>query len=138
MPQLRRRATRPGFYCRASQCRHLRSQPHSLAPHCCIQPLSPIRSSAAARDGHTPILLLKPAAERAILTAAAMPPALAIWLSFSITICDRSIRWVSAPPVTTHKTFPGRIRSSAPTSMPYFSTRRKPGVVFRVPAIAPE
>lgn len=44
-----------------------------------------------------------------------------IWLSLSIIILERSWRWGSMPP----------------TSMAYFSTRRNPGVVLRVPAIKP-
>ncbi len=43
------------------------------------------------------------------------------WLSFSITIPLRSCLCMDAPP----------------TSMAYFSTRRKPGVVLRVPATSP-
>eukprot|EP01139_Manchomonas_bermudensis_P002287 Amastigsp_a4229_55.p3 type:complete len:154 gc:universal Amastigsp_a4229_55:582-121(-) len=50
-----------------------------------------------------------------------MEPAASTWLSFVMIIDDRSMRCVSTPP----------------TSMPYFSTRRKPGVVFRVPATIP-
>lgn len=44
-----------------------------------------------------------------------------IWLSFSITIPLRSCLCMDTPP----------------TSMAYFSTRRKPGVVLRVPATSP-
>jgi len=44
-----------------------------------------------------------------------------IWLSFNITIDDRFCLWGSAPP----------------TSNAYFSTKRKPGVVFLVPATFP-
>ena len=43
------------------------------------------------------------------------------WLSFSITIPLRSCLCMDTPP----------------TSMAYFSTNRKPGVVFRVPATCP-
>ena len=44
-----------------------------------------------------------------------------MWLSFSMIMLERSWRWGSIPP----------------TSMPYFSTRRNPGVVLRVPATIP-
>lgn len=44
-----------------------------------------------------------------------------IWLSLSITIPLRSCLCIDTPP----------------TSMAYFSTRRKPGVVLRVPATSP-
>lgn len=44
-----------------------------------------------------------------------------MWLSFSMIMLDRSYRCESIPP----------------TSMPYFSTSRKPGVVLRVPAMMP-
>lgn len=43
------------------------------------------------------------------------------WLSLSMTMLDKSCLWASIPP----------------TSIPYFSTNRNPGVVFRVPAIMP-
>ncbi len=62
-----------------------------------------------------------PATLLAFLTAFVIEPVLHMWLSLSMTIEERSILWVSAPP----------------TSRPYFSTILKPGVVFLVPAILP-
>lgn len=53
---------------------------------------------------------------RDLLTCVMLPDALT-WLSFSMTIPLRSCLWVETPP----------------TSMAYFSGRRKPGVVLRVP-----
>eukprot|EP00732_Lithocolla_globosa_P006659 Lithocolla_globosa_v1_NODE_7877_length_891_cov_16.136364.p2 type:complete len:147 gc:universal NODE_7877_length_891_cov_16.136364:373-813(+) len=50
-----------------------------------------------------------------------MDPVLQTWLSLSMIMEERSMRWVSHPP----------------TSMAYFSTSRKPGVVLRVPATIP-
>ena len=50
-----------------------------------------------------------------------MLPADQMWLSFSMTIDDRSWRCVDMPP----------------TSSEYFSTSRNPGVVFLVPATSP-
>ena len=44
-----------------------------------------------------------------------------MWLSLSMIMLDRSCRCGSMPP----------------TSIPYFSTSRKPGVVLRVPAMMP-
>ncbi len=44
-----------------------------------------------------------------------------MWLSLSMIMLDKSCRCASIPP----------------TSMPYFSTSRKPGVVLRVPAMIP-
>ena len=44
-----------------------------------------------------------------------------MWLSLSMIMLDRSCRCGSIPP----------------TSIPYFSTSRKPGVVLRVPATMP-
>ena len=44
-----------------------------------------------------------------------------MWLSLSMIMLDRSCRCGSIPP----------------TSIPYFSTSRKPGVVLRVPATVP-
>lgn len=44
-----------------------------------------------------------------------------MWLSLSMIMLERSCRWGSIPP----------------TSIPYLSTRRKPGVVLRVPATMP-
>ena len=50
-----------------------------------------------------------------------MPPDAHTWLSFSMAMPLRSCRCMEAPP----------------TNMAYFSTRRKPGVVLRVPATSP-
>lgn len=55
-----------------------------------------------------------------LLTWVMLPDA-QMWLSFSITIPLRSCLCIDTPP----------------TSMAYFSTRRKPGVVLRVPATSP-
>lgn len=83
---------------------------------------APIASSASSSlCTSTSILTLNPAAARAAVTAPVMDPCDQMWLSFSITMLLRSMRWPSAPP----------------TSMPYFSTRRNPGVVLRVPARIP-
>mmetsp|Transcript_30429 Transcript_30429/g.84851 ORF Transcript_30429/g.84851 Transcript_30429/m.84851 type:complete len:260 (-) Transcript_30429:27-806(-) len=79
-------------------------------------------SRASARLRHsTSILELNPAASRARRTAPVMLPALQMWLSFSMIMCDRSMRCVLTPPTTSA----------------YFSTMRKPGVVLRVPATSP-
>mmetsp|Transcript_4327 Transcript_4327/g.9135 ORF Transcript_4327/g.9135 Transcript_4327/m.9135 type:complete len:249 (-) Transcript_4327:215-961(-) len=79
-------------------------------------------SSASSRFWHsTSIFWLKPAALLASFTASVIDPALQMWLSFNMTIWLRSSRCVAAPP----------------TKRPYFSTTRKPGVVFLVPATRP-
>mmetsp|Transcript_38876 Transcript_38876/g.76626 ORF Transcript_38876/g.76626 Transcript_38876/m.76626 type:complete len:282 (+) Transcript_38876:2036-2881(+) len=92
--------------------------------------LSNITMSAPAAAASTPsssvrastsILLLNPAARLACCTAAVMLPALHTWLSFNMTMLERSRRWVAAPP----------------TSKAYFSTTLNPGVVLRVPAKCP-
>mmetsp|Transcript_12338 Transcript_12338/g.25481 ORF Transcript_12338/g.25481 Transcript_12338/m.25481 type:complete len:221 (+) Transcript_12338:255-917(+) len=79
-------------------------------------------SIASSNDWHsTSIFCEKPAAFRASFTAFVMEPLDQIWLSFNMTIWLKSKRCVAAPP----------------TSRPYFSTIRNPGVVFLVPATCP-
>mmetsp|Transcript_1795 Transcript_1795/g.3274 ORF Transcript_1795/g.3274 Transcript_1795/m.3274 type:complete len:283 (-) Transcript_1795:23-871(-) len=79
-------------------------------------------SAASSKLLHsTSILEEKPHARRALLIAAVILPLLHMWLSFSMTMCDKSMRCVLAPP----------------TSTAYFSTSRKPGVTLRVAATSP-
>mmetsp|Transcript_40952 Transcript_40952/g.103165 ORF Transcript_40952/g.103165 Transcript_40952/m.103165 type:complete len:208 (-) Transcript_40952:180-803(-) len=69
----------------------------------------------------TSIFTEKPLTCWAASTALRIDPAAAMWLSLIITMLLRSMRWGSTPP----------------TTMAYFSTRRKSGVVLRDPATTP-
>lgn len=97
-------------------------------------------ASASATERHsTSTFVEKPPVERAAFTAAGMAASdedeeslarfwfcwlfaqAQMWLSFSMVMELRSWRCGSAPPMR----------------IPYFSTRRNPGVVLRVPARMP-
>lgn len=97
-------------------------------------------ASASATERHsTSTFVEKPPVDRAAFTAAGMAASVEdegslalfwlswlfaqahMWLSFSMVIELRSWRCGSAPPIR----------------IPYFSTRRNPGVVLRVPAKVP-
>mmetsp|Transcript_13026 Transcript_13026/g.36945 ORF Transcript_13026/g.36945 Transcript_13026/m.36945 type:complete len:238 (-) Transcript_13026:169-882(-) len=78
-------------------------------------------SASSSLRTSTSIFVLKPATDLAACTASVIEPLDHTWLSFSMHMWLRSTRWASIPP----------------TIIPNFSTRRKPGVVFLVPARTP-
>ena len=57
-----------------------------------------------------------PAFSRALVTAARMPPATAMWLSLMRIASSRPNLWLAPPPATTA----------------YFCSARRPGIVLRV------
>ena len=90
----------------AACCRAARHRPRGRAP----------RAVASSVSTSTSTLTIGPTARRTRWTAGPIPPAIAMWLSFTSTASSRPNRWLTPPPIRTA----------------YFSSARSPGVVFRV------